>query len=275
MNAHAMEVQRRFPRPIIASIHGWFSFGGIIGGLGAALAAKLHTGAVPHLAVTSAILLVVLAVSRKHMLPSGTDQDTEGPKFMIPRGFLLVLGIMCAAAFVVEGGLLDWSAIYVREHLRADAVYGGIITGVCSGAMALGRFLGDPILRRYGNRVVAMGGGALCTGGILAAVSVPSLWVCVVGFAVASFGLANVVPTIFNQGGRIPGIPTGVGVVAITTCGYGGFLLGPPVIGMISTKVTLATGLATLALLGVIIMLGAIRFTEPAAENPLIPSGLS
>jgi fucose permease len=168
MNAHAMEVQRRFPRPIIASVHGWFSFGGIIGGLGAALAAKLHTGAVPHLAVTSAILLVVLAVSRKHMLPSGADQDTEGPKFMIPRGFLLVLGIMCAAAFVVEGGLLDWSAIYVREHLRADAVYGGIITGVCSGAMALGRFLGDPILRRYGNRVVAMGGGALCTGGILA-----------------------------------------------------------------------------------------------------------
>jgi fucose permease len=275
MNAHAMEVQRRFPRPIIASVHGWFSFGGIIGGLGAALAAKLHTGAVSHLAVTSAILLVVLAVSRKHMLPSGADQDTEGPKFMIPRGFLLVLGIMCAAAFVVEGGLLDWSAIYVREHLRADAVYGGIITGVCSGAMALGRFLGDPILRRYGNRVVAMGGGALCTGGILAAVSVPSLWVCMAGFAVASFGLANVVPTIFNQGGRIPGIPTGVGVVAITTCGYGGFLLGPPVIGMISTKVTLATGLATLALLGVIIMLGAIRFTEPATEDPLIPSGIS
>jgi hypothetical protein len=95
------------------------------------------------------------------------------------------------------------------------------------------------------------------------------------GFAVASFGLATVVPTIFNQGGRIPGIPTGVGVVAITTCGYGGFLLGPPVIGMISTKVTLATGLATLALLGVIIMLGAIRFTEPATEDPLIPSGIS
>jgi len=267
MNAHAMEVQRRFPRPIIASVHGWFSFGGIIGGLGAALAVKLNVAAVPHLAVTSAVLLGVLMVSRINMLPSGADQDSDGPKFMIPRGFLLVLGVMCAAAFVVEGGLLDWSAIYVRENLGADAVYGGIITGVCSGAMALGRFLGDPILKRYGNRIVAMGGGALCTGGILAAVSVPSLWVCMAGFAVASFGLANVVPTIFNQGGRIPGIPTGAGVVAITTCGYGGFLLGPPVVGMISTKVTLAIGLGTLALLGVIIIVGAARFTEPVATH--------
>jgi len=262
MNSHAVEVQDRLGKPIMSSTHGFFSLGGIIGGIVASIPAHFRINGLVHLSGTSAALLVVLAISFPFLLlkPVGqTDSAAEssGPKFVIPRGILLLLGLLCASAFVVEGGILDWAALYIRETLKGNAAYGGIAVGSASGAMAAGRFLGDPLVRKLGNRSTVLVGGVSCVVGILLAVTTSSVAICIAGFSVTCFGLANVVPTLITAAGRVEGIPVSTGVAAVTTLGYAGFLLGPPIIGVIAHRATLGIGIAALAVLGAFIAIGA------------------
>jgi len=277
MNSHAVEVQDRLGKPIMSSTHGFFSLGGIIGGIFASIAAHFKVGGLVHLAVTSGTLLLVLAIGfpfllRKQTIASDSAAEPTGPKFVIPRGILLLLGLLCASAFVVEGGILDWAALYIRETLKGDAAYGGIAVGSASAAMAAGRFLGDPVVRRLGNRNTVLVGGIACVIGIILAVTTPSVAVCIAGFSVTCFGLANVVPTLITAAGRVEGIQVSSGVAAVTTLGYAGFLLGPPIIGVIAHRITLGIGIGALAVLGAFIAIGArsVPSSQPVSDN--VPS---
>jgi hypothetical protein len=100
-------------------------------------------------------------------------------------------------------------------------------------------------------------GGVACVVGILLAVTTSSVAICIAGFSVTCFGLANVVPTLITAAGRVEGIPVSTGVAAVTTLGYAGFLLGPPIIGVIAHRATLGIGIAALAVLGAVIAIGA------------------
>ena len=205
----------------------------------------------------------------KPIIPTDSTVDPTGPKFVIPRGILLLLGLLCASAFVVEGGILDWAALYIRETLKGDAAYGGIAVGSASAAMAAGRFLGDPLVRRLGNRNAVLVGGVACVVGIFLAVTTSSVAICIAGFSVACFGLANVVPTLITAAGRVKGIPVSTGVAAVTTLGYAGFLLGPPIIGVIAHRITLGIGIGVLAGLGAFIAFGArgVPNSQPVNDN--------
>ena len=48
------------------------------------------------------------------------------------------------------------------------------------------------------------------------------------------FGLANVAPIVFSAAGRLPELAPGIGIAAVSTAGYGGFLAGPPLIGLVA-----------------------------------------
>jgi hypothetical protein len=257
MNSHSVRVQELHETPILSGIHGWFSGGGIFGGLGAALASRFHVAPVVHLLIVSALLGVLVLLSFRHLLSSSVDQDTEGPRLVLPKGVLLGLGLFCVCAFVAEGGILDWSSLYVRGNLHASAMFGGIVTAACSGAMATGRFLGDGLLHRFGNRRVVGWGGCVSAIGLFGAVESHSLAITIVSFSIACFGFANMVPVFFKEAGNLSDIPTSSAIAAVTTCGYGGFLLGPPLIGRFAHLVSLGTSLGALGLLGLIAGLGS------------------
>ena len=70
-------------------------------------------------------------------------------------------------------------------------------------------------------------------------------------------GLANSVPVLFGAAGRVPGLPAGVALAAVATTGYGGFLAGPPVIGLLADVVGLPAALGLVVLACALIGLGA------------------
>ena len=260
MNAHSVAVQRLYPKPILSAIHGWFSIGGFVGGGGAALAAKYGVSPSVHLVCNSVLLAVVVWVAGFYMLPNDVDKDAEGPKFVLPHGILLVIGVMCLFAFVAEGGSLDWAAVYLRNARHATAELGALATSYTSFAMAGGRLFGDGIVHRFGEKPVLLVSGAATSLGFLIAACTTSPVVAIAGFVLVGFGAANVVPILFNVAGRRPGISPGAGLAAVTTCGYAGFLLGPPVIGYVADWQSLPFAVGSLALLG----LGVVALTSRA-----------
>jgi MFS family permease len=259
MNAHSMAVQDRFDRPIISAIHGWFSVGGFAGGGGVALGAKLLVPPDLSMIAASVILFAVLLWAVAWMLPSHVDKDAEGPKWIFPKGILLFLGVLAMFAFICEGAVWDWCAVYLRHSLHATAVIGSLGFGVASFTMAAGRFAGDRWIHRFGYVKVLLLSALASAAGIIWAVTAPNLALSILGFAFAGLGGSNIIPIIFRAAATRPGISAGMGLTAVSICGYTGFLLGPPAIGRIADIRSLAFSLGLTALLAAVIAATAGR----------------
>lgn len=66
-------------------------------------------------------------------------------------------------------------------------------------------------------------------------------------------GLSVMVPIVISAAGNQPGIDPVIGVAAVSTVGYGGLLMGPPLIGLLAHEIGLRWAL--LVLVGLCLLL--------------------
>lgn len=262
MNAHAMAVQEQFDRPIVSAVHGWFCVGGFAGALGASMSGRLNAPPLYHLLLASAVLGCLLHLTRRYLLPASADQAAEHTPYAFPfkgphGGQLLILGMMVAISFMTEGALWDWLSLYLRVNLHATASVGAAGFGFASVMMALGRFLGDSLVHRWGDAWVIGVSSVMAVIGYIAMVLAPNVPLAVVSAGVAGLGLANLVPILFRAAGSMRGLAAGIGLAGVATCGYGGFLFGPPLVGFIADARNLSFALGCMgALIGVVAIWG-------------------
>jgi MFS family permease len=161
---------------------------------------------------------------------------------------VLLFGILAACAAYGEGSISDWGAL--RLHgLGAGAGLAAIGYAAFALAEAGGRMAGTWLLARFGQRAVLVSGGLATCAGMLCAALAPSIPVVVAGFALAGLGVANAFPAAMTRVGLLSG-PHGVAVAS--TLGYGGFLLGPPLIGFLTAAIGLGPSLTTVSVLGLV-----------------------
>lgn len=260
MNAHAYAVERRLGRPVMSSMHGMWSAGGLIGaGLAGPVLAVLPP--LGHMALVVAALGVGLLVFIPGLLPAATDQGATATHFRLPKGATLILGGLAFLAMMSEGAVLDWSAVYLASERGADPTLAAMGFALFSAAMTLGRFTGDRLRQRFGRVVLVRVSGLAAGGGLLIASLVPLPSAALLGFLLLGFGLSNLVPLIFLAAAEgDDGLGPGERIAAVATVGYTGFLVGPPVIGFIGEASSLATGLGLLAAGCLAITLAAGRF---------------
>jgi predicted MFS family arabinose efflux permease len=237
MNLHAVDVERVSEKPLMSGFHALFSVGGFLGS--GFVTALLSRGiALSSSTILSSILLVSLIVVALPRMLSNQER-TKQPLFAIPRGIVLVIAIFAAISFLVEGALLDWSALLlVGEHL-VSASHGGLGYMLFSIAMTFSRFVGDGIVARFGNRIVMTLGGATALLGLCGLLFAPVAWIGLVSFVFVGLGAANIVPILFRLAGTQHAMPKGLAVAALTTAGYAGMLTGPAAIGFLSKDIGL------------------------------------
>jgi hypothetical protein len=250
MNAQALAVEHRWPRPIMSSFHGMWSAGGVVGAGLAALALGLGMAPALHVALAAAGFGGVAAVAATALLPPVADVRNEERRFAQPGAALLGLGAIAFSALFAEGAMGDWSAVYLHHSLGTSGGTAALGFAAVSFTMMTGRFLGDALVARFGSErlvQVTTGGSAVAFG---AALLVAEPAVALVGFACVGAGLANLVPIVFRAAGALPGVAASEGIAAVGTAGYVGFLAGPPLIGLAAEAVTLpgALGLVVVAL---------------------------
>src|SRR6185436_10995859 len=112
--------------------------------------------------------------------------------------------------------------------------------------MAIARLGGDLVNERIGASMLLRAGTAtvaIVLGGVLLiGHTIPA----VVGFVLCGLGIANAVPLLFSAAGRIS--PPGPSLAAAFTLGYTGFIVGPPIIGVLPDQAGLPQTLALLVL---------------------------
>ena len=243
MNAHGVEVERRIGRPILSGLHAGYSLGGLLGaGIGALLAAADVDVRVNFAAMALLLAAVALAAAPR-LLPAGADAAPPGGRLALPPRALWPLGLIAFCCMLAEGAAADWSAVYLDGSLEASAGVAALGFTAFSVAMTVSRFFGDRLTVRAGAVRVVRSGALLATAGLGVALLIAEPAAGIAGWACLGAGVAVVVPSVFRAAGHAQGVAPGTALAAVTTVGYSGFLVGPPIIGALAGATSLPAAL--------------------------------
>lgn len=260
ISIQAVIVERASGRAMMSGFHGLFSVGGIAGA--ACVSLLLWLGASPLTATlcVAAVVLALLLVCARHLLPYANEG--EQPGFVVPHGLVLFVGCLCFIAFLAEGSMLDWSAVFLTTQRAVAPAHAGLGYAAFAGAMTLGRLTGDRIVHALGPRTVLIFGAICAASGMALAVLAPWWTAALAGFALVGLGASNIVPVFYTALGRQSAVPLNIAIAAISVLGYLGILCGPALIGFVAQATSLSV-----ALLGVAVLLLVVAASAPAVTR--------
>jgi fucose permease len=259
INARVARIEEQTKRRLMPLAHALYSVGVLAGAVGAGVAREVGAPRESIMLAVAAVLAgVAVANGGRDDLPARTASP---PRLRLERG-LLAIGLVGALAFVVEGGLESWSALFLdREHDASPAV-SGLGPGLFALAMAVGRFAAQGARLAHDRPLLAAGAASAAAGATIVALS-PSAAVALAGFALGGAGVSLAAPILFGAAGR-GRENTGSAVATVTTLGYLGFLVGPPLMGGVSGAAGLRTGMLMLALFALTVAAGAQALPTPS-----------
>ncbi len=270
MNAQGASLEAVLGRALLSRCHGFFSIGALVGSLSSALIAGVGVPAPIHLAVVAAALLVVTGVVYSGMLR--VEPASGGALFVRPDRTVARFGLMAFAVLFVEGAVTDWSAVHLRDELGAGPVGSGIGFTAFALAMAGSRlFLGDRLVTRMGRQRLVRAAGVLATIGTVTVVVAPTAAVGWLGYLLIGAGASVVFPNVLAGAAATDGRSSGSSIAAVSSVGYLGFLIGPPLIGFVAEWGGLRVGLAVTILCAVTVsaLAGALRTVDrPVLKAP-------
>jgi MFS family permease len=263
INAAAVDLEKATGRRFMAVLHAAFSVGGVAGALsaGALLSAGVDYRHV-YLGNLLPLGAVILALGTTRFPPSGRrsgNTDKTGG-FGLWRSLpLLLIAVIATLALLSEGEMEHWSGIYLRQTLELSALLGGSGVAVFYGAMAVGRLGAAFVIGRFGNRRTLQGAGLLAAGGMALALATREPLLVIAGFLVVGLALSAVVPIAFSVAGDFAPERAGAAISVLTTLGYGGFLLGPVIVGGLAEILGLRIALGIILLSGLLIFVLSSR----------------
>ena len=293
MNAHGSLVERGYGRPVMASFHGLWSVGGLVGAVTGGLAARAGWSPARHFAVAALCIGVLLLVGTRRLLPASLDvartrgapppaspptaggsPDGTGPGGSAgPVGMpwsrpLLLLGVVGFSSFFGEGSAHDWSAIYLHDVLGTSPGMAAAAFAAFSLAMASVRFGGDRLSARFGPVRLVRACGLVAAAGFGLGLLAHQPLAGVAGFALLGVGLACVVPVTLSAAGHLGGGLAGVAISRVAAVSYLATFAGPPIIGLVADQVGLSVALAIpVALAGVIALCAGAVGSAPGPRG--------
>ena len=273
INSAAVDLEQATGRRFMPLVHAAFSAGATVGAVGAGV--LVQAGADYRLVYLGllaplGLLLLGFAVAR---FPAGDGAGGAGggAHYRLYRHLpILLVGGIATLGLGSEGEMEHWSGIYLRDTLGLPALLGGSGVAVFYAAMAVGRLGTAGAVRLLGNRTTLLLAGLSTAAGMSLALATREPVLVVGGFLIVGLSLAAVAPIAFSMAGDVAPGGTGAAVSVVTTLGYGGFLLGPVIVGGLAELAGLRTALLTIVAAGLVIAALALRFSNAGgrSKNP-------
>ena len=249
MNATVAEIERRDQVTLMTAMHGFFSLGGVLAGLGT-FAIAWFTHAYEHMGVILVLMVLVnifFFSAYKDITSPAKKESGFSAKHLKP---LLLLGVISFVVMGSEGAIVDWSGLYLQEIVQLEDQWIGAGFLGFSIAMTTGRFFGDGISQRIGSEKILALGAAVAILGYTGVLKDQMIW-SISGFTAIGLGLSVVIPELFRMAGRQKTISPSKAMAIVAGFGYSGFLTGPVILGFIAEGYGLHT--SYYSLLGAII----------------------
>ncbi|WTR19365.1 MFS transporter [Streptomyces sp. NBC_00138] len=277
MNAHAVQVERGYRRPVMSAFHAVFSLGGVAAALVGARTLSWGWSAPATLGGTALAGLAVAALAAPALLrpepAAAADPVPEAAAHKRVRrrtpGRIWALAALAMMVMLCEGTANDWSVLALKDVLHAPAATAALAYGAFATAMTVGRLLTDRIAARIGPAAVVRWGTTVAAVGMAAVVASPWIPLALAGWTLFGIGLSGTVPQLFSAAGHADPDSAGANVSRVAGLGYLGMLAGPAVIGALTRGVPLNVAFLLPLVLCVITAVTATGLlAAPAAADP-------
>ncbi|WP_194923346.1 MFS transporter [Catenulispora pinisilvae] len=278
MNAQGILVEKRLGRSIMSGLHGTWSTGVLVAAMAGSLAAHQHVDARVHFVIAAAVLAVAVTWGTHSFHTTAADvglaeeRKEDVPLFVIPRGVILLIGLVGFCGIYAEVASQDWSSVYMHRVLHGDEAEAAFTTGMFAFTMAAGRLSGDAVVGRLGAATTVRACGVLgALGGVLVILARSPL-PAVAGFMLIGIGVSVVVPLAFAAAGHAGPNPT-MGVAGVATIAYGAGMAAPGIIGGVADLTSLRVAFCAVAVLAGMVALGGglLGRNAPAALHGAEP----
>jgi hypothetical protein len=267
LNAQGVGLEREADRPLLSGLHAVQGFGLLSGAVVATAAAAAGVSLVAHLTVVAATALTVgLAASLGLAREPNHRRESAGrrPGYR-PSAQLLLVGVIAFCAFLMDGVATNWVGVHLGDDHGAGQGLAAAGFTAFAAALVTGRLFADRLLSCFSRARLVQACGLLAVGGTAIAVLAPSAVVALVGWAVLGLGVAPLAPILLGAApdarpSRHPAgqsrddpaaaMPAPAAIAIVTSVGYLGSFLGPPLVGAVAEIVNLAVALTLIALAG-------------------------
>lgn len=267
VNAQSIGVQSLYDRSIIARFHAVWSLAGFGGAAIGSLMVSMGVSPSWHFIMVGVLLTALCVYAYPGSLPQQPAPRERRPWFALPDKKLAKYGLISFASMACEGTMFDWSGIYFRKAVHANREVATLGFVAYMTAMTLGRLTGDRLANRLGIRTMLTYSGVLIGSGLILATLVPFPMTAGVGFILTGFGVSCVIPMVFGMAGRSAGMSSGSAIAAVSTVGYLGFLMVPPLVGSVAQLAGLRSAFGMMAGFGLLITI-LVRLTI-GTERPM------
>ena len=264
VNTQGVNAEALYGRPIMSSFHGVWSTAGFTGALTGLLMMKLHVRPYLHFCIIAAFVVTMAMIFIKYLLYTPTSRSASSFKrISMPHGLLLQLGIIGFCCLSCEGCMFDWSGVYFKQVVKVQGPLVSLGYASFMIMMATGRFVGDKLAQKFSRKKMVQVSGVLIFSGMMFAVLLPYLITATIGFLIVGFGVSTIIPLLYSTVGKAElKVSKAMAIATVSSIGFLGFLMGPPLIGYIAQLAGLQYSFMTIAFLGLGISILISRVKE-------------
>lgn len=259
INTQAVALENVYDRRIMSSFHGAWSLAGLAGAslgtffMGSGFAVRYH-----FLLIGLVALLVFIGCTF-YLVNDQPTQQKRGPLFSMPGKAFISYGAIAFCSMMCSGAMFDWSGVYFKKVINAPHEYVGIGYTAFMISMTATRFITDWLTHHMGVKKIVIWCGIFTAAGLVIAVAFPYVLAATFGLLLIGIGVSPVVPLVFSAAGKSNASSPGVAIAAVSTFGFVGLLIGPPMIGFIAGLTTLKISFIILSAIGLSISFIAIN----------------
>lgn len=237
MNALVSNIEKKDKQNFMSAAHGFFSLGGFIGaGVGSVLI-TVFANPMYHMLLVSSLIIISNLILAKHY--ENNEESVEQlplEKTNIYKNIRPILGLSIVAFIIMfnEGAVEHWSNLFLFDTVHVSESQAGLGFVVFSLTMTIGRFFGDGISSKMGP-IKTISYGCIIAVFAYALILTSNFYSSILGFGILGLGLSVIIPEIFRLAGQTKGIHTSVAISVVSGIGFIGFLIGPVLLGLISS----------------------------------------
>lgn len=263
VNTQAVSLEALYKRNIMSSFHGLWSLGGLTGGILGAVFAETKFSIFTHLVIILILGVIGIIIFSRGLLAQdikeNSDAKTSKKAFKLDSA-IIILGLIGFGSMFCEGTMFDWSSVYFSTIIKPDETFVRMGYIASMGAMTFGRFVADRFVNRYQASVVLRFCGILITSGLLLATVAPGLIISTFGFLLIGLGVSSIVPICYSAAGRLKTMSASIAITAVSSISFLGFMIGPPLIGLLSEITDLRIALLAASSFGILIIILSYQY---------------
>lgn len=234
MNIQVALLEQTSGRRLMSNLHALYMIGVALGAGLIAIFLQILGNQIAATGIICLLVLLSMLYFQRYFFPKTQCAEEKTPLFTLPRGIIFGFGVICFFLYMIEGVLMDWSALFLNKIRHIPLSQAGLGYALFATTMTFGRLIGDRLGTRFGARNLLFYGVCLSVLCFLAVSFIPHAYASFSAFFCLGLFASNTVPMLFFLTTKNTRGSLSVSIASVSTLGYLGLLAGPAIMGFVA-----------------------------------------